>query len=127
MFPHRNLAVPAFAAIKNSGLQFDGIATFEDHAGPLTALLANVLGFTGHPLLSIGFSKNKIFTREVCVEAGIPSPRFFRIKSEEDLEPAAASVGFPAVLKPVSGASSISTYLIHSKEESASTSFADGC
>lgn len=117
LFPTETLPERAFAAIKDSGLQFDGIATFEDHAGPLTALLANVLGFPGHPLLSVGFSKNKIFTREVCIEAGIPSPRFFRIKSEADLDTASMHVGFPAVLKPVSGASSISTYLLRSKEE----------
>lgn len=117
LLPTETLPERAFAAIKACGLQFDGIATFEDHAGPLAALLANVIGFQGHPLLSIGFSKNKIFTREVCVEAGIPSPKFFRIKSAADLESAGAYVGFPSVLKPVSGASSISTYLIHSKEE----------
>ena len=117
LLPTETLPERAFTALKATGLQFDGIATFEDHAGPLAALLANVLGFQGHPLLSIGFSKNKIFTREVCVEAGIPSPRFFRIKSAADLNAASAHVGFPSVLKPVSGASSISTYLIHSKEE----------
>jgi len=117
LLPTETLPERAFTALKATGLQFDGIATFEDHAGPLAALLANVLGFQGHPLLSIGFSKNKIFTREVCVEAGIPSPRFFRIKSAADLDAASAHVGFPSVLKPVSGASSISTYLIHSKEQ----------
>ncbi|HEY5729998.1 MAG TPA: ATP-grasp domain-containing protein, partial [Anaerolineales bacterium] len=114
--PTETLAERAFAAIKDSGLHFDAIATFEDGAGPLTALLATALGLPGHPLLSIGFSKNKIFTREVCVEAGIPSPRFFRIKSESDLETAATHVGFPAVLKPISGFSSIATYLV--KDES---------
>ncbi|MFN8381645.1 MAG: ATP-grasp domain-containing protein [Anaerolineales bacterium] len=116
LLPAETLPERAFTAIKATGLQFDGIATFEDHAGPLAALLANVLGFQGHPLLSIGFSKNKIFTREVCVEAGIPSPRFFRIKSSDDLTAAAAHVGFPAVLKPISGASSISTYLVKDEQ-----------
>ena len=112
LHPIETLAERAFAAIKASGLHFDAIATFEDGAGPLTALLANALGLPGHPLLSIGFSKNKIFTREVCLEAGIPSPRFFRIKSAADLAAAASHVGFPAVLKPISGFSSIATYLV---------------
>ncbi|MFM8428029.1 MAG: ATP-grasp domain-containing protein [Chloroflexota bacterium] len=117
LLPTETLPERAFAAIKATGLQFDGIATFEDHGGPLVALLANVLGFKGPSLLSIGFSKNKIFTREVCIEAGIPSPRFFRIKSVADLDIASAHVGFPSVLKPISGVSSISTYLVHSIEE----------
>ena len=113
LHPTETLAERAFSAIKSSGLHFDAIATFEDGAGPLTALLANALGLPGHHLLSIGFSKNKVFTREVCMEAGIPSPRFFRVKSEADLESAASHVGFPAVLKPISGFSSIATYLVN--------------
>jgi len=113
LLPVHTLPERALAAIKASGIHFDGIATFEDYAGPLTALLANALGFPGHPLMSIGFSKNKVFTREACVEAGIPSPRFFRIKSAADLDEAAAHVGFPSVLKPISGFSSIATYFVN--------------
>lgn len=117
LLPADTLAERAFAAIQATGLHFDGVATVWDNAGPLAALLANALGLPGHPLLSIGFSKNKVFTREVCMEAGIPSPRFFRIKSAEDLEAAIAHVGFPAVLKPISGLASMFTYLV--KDESA--------
>jgi carnosine synthase len=117
LLPADTLAERAFAAIQATGLHFDGVATVWDNAGPLAALLANALGLTGHPLLSIGFSKNKVFTREVCMEAGIPSPRFFRIKSAEDLSAASVHVGFPAVLKPISGLASMFTYLV--KDESA--------
>lgn len=112
LFPTETVAERAFAAIQETGLQFDGVATFEDNAGPLAALLANALGLPGHSPLSVGFSKNKIFTREVCLEAGIPTPRFFRIKSVQDLEAAAAHVGFPSVLKPISGCSSVATYFV---------------
>ncbi len=112
LHPVESLAERCLAAIQASGLEFDGIASFDDSAGPLVALLADAMGLPGHPLLSVGFSKNKIFTREVCVEAGIPSPRFFRVKAAEDLDAAAAHVGFPAVLKPISGFSSIATYLV---------------
>jgi biotin carboxylase len=116
LFPTETVAERAFAAIQATGLQFDGVATFEDNAGPLAALLAEALGLPGHSPLSVGFSKNKIFTREVCVEAGILSPRFFRIRSLDDLEAAAAHVGFPSVLKPVSGSSSFATYFITDKD-----------
>jgi len=112
LLPADTLAERAFTAIQATGLHFDGVATVWDNAGPLAALLANALGLPGHPLLSIGFSKNKVFTREVCMEAGIPSPRFFRIRSEEDLDDAIAHVGFPAVLKPISGLASMFTYLV---------------
>jgi biotin carboxylase len=116
LFPTETVAERAFAAIQATGLEFDGVATFEDNAGPLAALLANALGLPGHSPLSVGFSKNKIFTREVCVEAGIPSPRFSRIRSADDLEAAAAHVGFPSVLKPISGSSSFATYLVKDKD-----------
>ena len=112
LLPVETVVERAYSAIQATGLQFDGIATFDDNAGPLVALLAEALGLPGHSPLSVGFSKNKIFTREVCLEAGIPSPRFFRIKSIDELEAAAAHVGFPAVLKPISGCSSIATYLV---------------
>ncbi len=110
--PHDTLADRAYAAIRASDMHFDGIGTFWDLAGPLTALLAEGLGLPGHPLLAVGFSRNKIFTREVCMEAGIPSPRFAHIRSAADLERAAAYVGFPAVLKPISGSSSADAYRV---------------
>ena len=116
LYPADTLAERAYAAIKASGLRFDGVATFWDSAGPLAALLANVLGLPGHHQLSVGYSKNKVFTREVCVEAGIPSPKFFRFKSADDLEEAAAHVGFPAVLKPIAGLNSMDTYFVQDKE-----------
>ena len=115
LHPPDTLADRAYAAIQASGLQFDGIGTLWDLAGPLTALLAEALRLPGHPLLAVGFSRNKIFTREVCEEGGIPSPRYFRIKSAADLAAAAAHVGFPAVLKPISGANSADAYLIDDK------------
>lgn len=116
LFPTETVAERSLAAIQATGLEFDGVATFEDNAGPLAALLAQALDLPGHSPLSVGFSKNKIFTREVCVEAGIPSPRFYRIRSADDLEAAAVHVGFPSVLKPISGSSSFATYLIKDKD-----------
>ena len=110
--PADTLADRAMQAVRRSGLEFDGVATFEEFAGPLAALLAHGLKRPGHPFLSTAYCRDKTLSREVCVEAGIPSPRFYRIRGEEDLVAAAAHVGFPAVLKPVSGASSVSTYRV---------------
>ncbi|HEX6386699.1 MAG TPA: ATP-grasp domain-containing protein, partial [Anaerolineae bacterium] len=117
LHPHHSLADRAYQAIQASGLHFDGIATFEEFAGALTALLAQGLGLPGHPFLAASFSRDKMLTREVCMEAGIPSPRFARIKSIDDLEAAAGQVGFPAVLKPVSGASSAAAYRVDDEQQ----------
>ncbi len=115
--PANTLADRAYQAVRQSGLRFDGVATFEEFAGPLTALLAQGLGLPGHPFLSVAYCRDKTLTREVCIEAGIPSPRYFRIRSSDDLAPAADHVCFPAVLKPVSGAASISTYRVNDEAE----------
>jgi biotin carboxylase len=112
LYPSNTLADRAYQAIRKANLHFDGVATFEEFAGPLTSLLARGLGLPGHPFLSLAYCRDKTLTREVCIEAGIPSPRFYRIGSVEDIEVAAEQVGFPAVLKPVSGASSVATYRV---------------
>lgn len=39
LLPTETVAERAFAAILAAGLEFDGIATFDDNAGPLAALL----------------------------------------------------------------------------------------
>ena len=43
-------------------------------------------------------------TREGMEKAGLPTPRNARINAPGDVEPAGTHVGFPAVIKPVSGA-----------------------
>ena len=115
--PEDSLADRALAAVRRSNLEFDGVATFEEFAGPLTALLAQGLKRAGHPFLSAAYCRDKTLTREVCIEAGIPSPCFYRIRAADDLAAAAAHVGFPAVLKPVSGASSVSTYRVDDEDQ----------
>lgn len=115
--PPDTLADRALRAVRQSGLRFDGVATFEEFAGPVASLLARGLGLTGHPFLSVAHCRDKTLTREICIEAGIPSPRFFRIRAAEELAAAAAHVGFPAVLKPVSGASSVATYRVDGDDE----------
>ena len=117
LYPTRTLADRALKAITASGHHFDAVATFEDYAGPLTAILARVLGLVGHPFPAILASRNKIVANQALQAAGIPTPRFFHIHSAEDLEQAAAQVGFPSVLKPISGAAQIATYRIDNKQQ----------
>jgi carnosine synthase len=49
--------------------------------------------------------------------AGLPTPRNTLITSEAEIEMAAAMVGFPAVLKPVSGAASLGVIKVLSMED----------
>ena len=117
LYPTDTLPDRALKAITAAGLHFDAIATFEDYAGPLTAILAKDLGLRGHPLPAILASRNKVVANQTLREAGIPTPRFFHVCSSEDLEPAAAHVGFPAVLKPIAGAAQIATYRVNTAHQ----------
>ena len=56
-------------------------------------------------------------TRHLMEAAGLPTPRHFKITSAADLEPAAHHVGFPAVIKPVSGAASIGVIRVNDQAD----------
>jgi len=107
----------SLAAISASDEPFDAVATFEEFAGPLAARIAHHLGLPGHNPHAVDLARSKLRTREVCRAAGIPTPRFAPIASLADLEAAAGFVGFPAVLKPVAGASSHAVYKVNTVAE----------
>jgi carnosine synthase len=85
----------------------DGITTFIELSVPLVARLCETLGLPGFSPQSVDNARDKHSTRACLATAGLPTPRNFLIKSREQLSDAAAKVGFPAVLKPVSGAASL--------------------
>eukprot|EP00913_Durusdinium_trenchii_P008633 g8107.t1 len=74
---------------------------------PLAARLAEALGLPGLRPAAVDAARNKHATRGCLKTAGLPTPRNFLITEESKLQEAAQVVGFPAVLKPVSGAASL--------------------
>lgn len=59
-----------------------------------------------HPALSgLERARNKYAARLATARAGLPTPRFALLSSEEEV-PCAAGVGFPAVVKPLNGMAS---------------------
>lgn len=85
----------------------DGIATYVELSVPLAARLAEALGLPGLRPAAVDAARNKHATRGCLKTAGLPTPRNFLITEESKLQEAAQVVGFPAVLKPVSGAASL--------------------
>merc|ERR1719229_1435014 len=85
----------------------DGIVTFVEWSVPLVARLCERLGLPGPPPSAVDAARNEHATRAALRQAGLPTPRNFLIKSEDQILFAALHVGFPAVLKPVSGAASM--------------------
>lgn len=61
--------------------------------------------------------QNKELQRETLSKGGVATPKIYKIEGSHHLQAAAKYVGFPAVLKPVIGIGSLSTYDIQSMKE----------
>lgn len=106
---HDTLFRRAMTAIENSkqSTNFDACCTYFEDAVCLSAKIATALGLGINSIEACENARNKRRTREVMAAAGLPAPRFHRIIDIKDVPVACATVGFPAILKPVFGAASI--------------------
>mmetsp|Transcript_41253 Transcript_41253/g.132874 ORF Transcript_41253/g.132874 Transcript_41253/m.132874 type:complete len:663 (+) Transcript_41253:1-1989(+) len=95
----------------------DGIATFVELSVPLVSRLAERLGLPGHRPAAVDAARNKHSTRARLKEAGLPTPRNVLLKSVADLERGSREVGFPAVLKPASGAASLGVKKVENEQD----------
>lgn len=95
----------------------DGIATFVELMVPLVARLTEVLGLPGHRPEAVDAARDKYQTRACLKKAGLPTPKNALVRSTADVEAAGQHVGFPAVLKPISGAASLGVRKVTSMSE----------
>lgn len=95
----------------------DGITTFCELAVPLASRLAERLGLPCNSVSAVDNARDKHATRDIMMKAGLPTPLHYRIADPEDVEKAAAHVGFPAVIKPVSGAASIGVIRVNDRAQ----------
>jgi len=95
----------------------DGIATFVELSVPLVARLAERLGLPGARPAAVDAARNKHATRAALKENGLPTPRNMLINTTSDVPTAEKEVGFPAVLKPVSGAASLGVKKVTNSRE----------
>lgn len=95
----------------------DGIATFVELSVPLVSRLAERLGLPGHTPEAVDSARNKHATRAKMKAAGLPTPRNCLIKAPSELDEAGKQVGFPAVLKPSSGAASLGVKKVESASQ----------
>eukprot|EP00741_Cyanophora_paradoxa_P009662 tig00001576_g9360.t1 len=91
--------------VKALGKPIDGLYNFWENDVALAGKLGEALGLKRcNSARSAEICKSKLLTREALAAAGLPSPKFYKIRNAEDLEEAIKSVPFPAVLKPQFGA-----------------------
>jgi len=117
------------ASARKNG-KIDGITTFWEDDVELTADMARELGLPYHTKDAASTARSKFSTQEVLDLKGVPAARravVGNLSLAEDqgehaallqrFRAAAARVGFPAVLKPVSGAAAIGTERVNSMDE----------
>lgn len=111
----------ALAAIKGLGADgltgtVDGVTTFVELSVPLVARLCEALALPGMSPEAVDNARDKHATRACLARAGLPTPRNFLIKNAADVALAGQQVGFPAVIKPVSGAASLGVIKVESAD-----------
>ena len=103
--------------LRARSIELDGVCTFAELSLPVTAKLAASLHLPGSDPDVVALVRDKHQVRKVVAGAGLSEIRSFAIKSVADLDDAANYVGFPAVLKPISGADSLGVRKVDSLEE----------
>ncbi|XP_071789125.1 uncharacterized protein [Asterias amurensis] len=107
------LAKDIYDILTSSGIEFSGVTTTTDQ---LLVAVATAAKKAGLPTLNPDVFANvrdKVILKSL-VKSKAPVSR---ISAFADLENAAKVVGFPAVMRPVSGVGSLSTRLVQSKSE----------
>lgn len=108
------------AAATLSAHRAEGIVTFVDDNLVIAAELAARLGLIYHTPDVARTIANKTRQRAALQAAGVPGPRFWPLPAglvNGSLHAAAASIAYPAVLKPVAGSGSVGILSVASAEE----------
>ena len=106
-----------------SGIEgFDAICTFVELSALLTARLCEHFNVPGHSVGSVELARDKHLTRKAVSSTGetlqyVIRSRLIEKGTKSELAEAADFVGFPAVLKPVSGAASLGVRKVARFEE----------
>ena len=100
-------AAQVVEALTAAGVRPDAVLSFWETRVPVATRAAAALGLPGNPVESVDLARSKLRTREASERAGLPTPRSQRVQSLDELYAAAATVGFPAVIKPEFGANAV--------------------
>ena len=96
----------------------DGVLTVSaDRAVPVVAAVAEELGLPGIGRTTAHLLTHKLAMRSALGARGLPQPAFSGLGSERDLDAALATVGVPAVLKPVDSGGQRAVFRIESRAE----------
>ncbi len=94
-------AVEAIAALHGRA-PIDAVLAVDDQGVQVAALAAERLGFRHSPPGAVDATRNKAVMRQLLDRSGVPQPAFRVVEPDGDVAAAAALLGFPCVVKPVS-------------------------
>ncbi|KIZ02970.1 ATP-grasp domain containing 1 [Monoraphidium neglectum] len=100
-----------------ASIGLDGVTTYNEFAVQLVARLAERLGLPGNSPAAVDHARDKGATRRIMSAANLPSPKHTLINSPEEVDAAAAHVGFPAVIKPIAAAASMGVVRVNDLDE----------
>ncbi len=90
----------------------------DGESGVLQGLLAALrVPVTGSGVLGSALTMDKIRTKQVWIESGLPTPRFERLASGADLAAAAGRLGYPVFVKPSCEGSSVGVFRVLSADD----------
>lgn len=112
-------ALKHIKALGQDGLtgEADAVLTMVELSLPIVARLCEHLGLPGHTPRAVDTARDKHAARAALHAAGLPTPKNFLIRRESQVLEAGNHVGYPAVMKPVSGAASLGVKKVTSAEE----------
>ncbi len=73
--------------------------------------------YTGPGVMSSSLTMDKIMTKRLFIEQGIPTPHYHVVNNAEDLQEAVAKLGLPMILKPPHEGSTIGLTKIETAEQ----------
>ncbi|MEU1624753.1 ATP-grasp domain-containing protein [Streptomyces sp. NPDC020096] len=95
----------------------DGVFCVTERCIPAAAHLARGLGLPGEPVETVALLRDKAAVRDRLTRAGLGTLRWRRVERIADGLDAAAGIGYPVVVKPLSGYASIGVTVVWTPEE----------
>lgn len=72
--------------------------------------------YTGSDTLASGLAMNKKFSKEIFQQNQIPTAEYI-VANQADIDPSAIPFGFPVVVKPCNGGSSVGTHIVKQAQD----------
>lgn len=107
------------AAVDSATSEFNvvGVVTWSDPPVETVSRITNRLGLPGPAPEAARIARNKYLMREALAEHPATIPQYARVTTWDELEKAAADIGYPAVLKPTSASGSKGIFIIETEGE----------